>query len=355
MESTEEEKAAIDQQYAESYYQILAEWKEVDRIKKIIEKKEHAKRVTESGSILTSDSAESRQESRDATSVKQTEPVFIPKTKPLTSSARPHNFSPGSRTSSPSLYSISPDNSSADQDQELQTPTPTSTPNSLHNGAAQPEISKELQEHMVPHEPELGGQAQDKELQEHMVPHEPELSGQAQENTTPSVTVSVNDQGGGQGNLDKGNTNQADSDLVDGTTASSPLKSSVQSELTDVRPSEASEVGNGVGSAELAVIMETIVQVEEEEREERERGEGREKGADSDASEELLDSTGQVFAEELFKIDKDIPRCDRDYWCVCVCVCVCARARACVRACVWCAYVHVCVGVITVSINVCLT
>ena len=332
MESTEEEKAAIDQQYAESYYQILAEWKEVDRIKKIIEKKEHAKRVTESGSILTSDSAESRQESRDATSVKQTEPVFIPKTKPLTSSARPHSFSPGSRTSSPSLYSISPDNSSADQDQESQTPTPTSTPNSLHNGAAQPEISKELQEHMVPHEPELGGQAQ--------------------ENTTPSVTVSVNDQEGGQGNLDKGNTNPSDSDLVDGTT---PLKSSVQSELTDVRPSEASEVGNGVGSAELAVIMETIVQVEEEEREERERGEGREKGADSDASEELLDSTGQVFAEESFKIDKDIPRCDRDYWRVCVCVCVCARARACVRACVWCAYVHVCVGVITVSINVCLT
>lgn len=43
MESTEEEKAAIDQQYAESYYQILTEWKEIDRIKKIIEKKEHTK------------------------------------------------------------------------------------------------------------------------------------------------------------------------------------------------------------------------------------------------------------------------------------------------------------------------
>ena len=156
-----------------------------------------------------------------------------------------------------------------------------------------------------------------------MVPHEPELGGHAQENTTPSATVSVNNQEGSQGNLDKGNTNPADSDLVDGTTAPSPLKLSMQSELTDVRPSEDSEVGNGVGSAELAVIMETIAQVEEEEREKRERAEGREKGADSDASEELLDGTGQVFAEELFKIDKDIPRCDRDYWCVCVCMCVC--------------------------------
>ena len=301
MESTEEEKAAIDQQYSESYYQILAEWKEIDRIKKIIEKREHAKRVAESGNTPTSDSAEGHQVSRDATSVQQSGLVSIPETKPFSSSARPHSVSPGSRTSSPSLYSITPDNSSVDQDKELQAPTSTPNP-SLHNGAdsqTQPEISEELQEH-VPHEPELGGQVQE------------------------DASESVNDQVGGQSNLDKLKTNPADSDLVDGTTASSPLKWEVQSESTDVRPSGDSEVENGVGSAELAVVMETIAQVEEEEREERERGEergeGREKGADSDASEELLDSTGQIFAEELFKIDKDIPRCDRDYWywsCVC--------------------------------------
>ncbi len=34
-----------------------------------------------------------------------------------------------------------------------------------------------------------------------------------------------------------------------------------------------------------------------------------------------------AFAEEMVKIDKDIPRCDRDYWWVCgVCVPVCIRA-----------------------------
>ena len=289
MESTEEEKAAIDQKYSNSYYQLLAEWKEIDRIKKIIEKREHAKRVARNGSILTSDLAEGHQASREGTSVQKSEPVSFPKTKPFSSSARPHSVSPGSRTSSPSLYSISPNNSSVDHDKELEVPTST-----LHNGAdtqTQPEISKELQEDVVPHESELGGQVQ-----------EETVTSKSQE----------------QSNLDKLKTNPADSDLVDGTTASSPLKRSLQSEATDVRPSGDSEVENGVSSAELAVVMEAIAQVEEEEREERERGEergeGREKGTDSDASEELLDSTGQIFAEELFKIDKDIPRCDRDYW-----------------------------------------
>ena len=298
MESTEEEKAAIDQKYSDSYHQILAEWKEIDRIKTIIEKREHAKRVARNGSIPTSDSAEGHQASRDATSVQQSEPVSFPKTKPFSSSARPRSVSPGSRTSSPSLYSISPNNSPVDHDKELEAPTSTHNP-TLHNGAdsqTQPEISKELQEDVVPHESELGGQVQ--------------------EETVTSESVDNQE----QSNVDKLKTNPADSDLVDGTTASSPL-----SEVTDVRPSGDSEVENGVSRAELAVVMEAIAQVEEEEeREERERGEergeGREKGTDSDASEELLDSTGQIFAEELFKIDKDIPRCDRDYWywsCMC--------------------------------------
>lgn len=296
VESTEEEKAAIDQKYSDSYHQILAEWKEIDRIKTIIEKREHAKRVARNGSILTSDSAEGHQASRDATSVQQSEPVSFPKTKPFSSSARPRSVSPGSRTSSPSLYSISPNNSPVDHDKELEAPTPTHNP-TLHNGAdsqTQPEISKELQEDVVPHE----------------------SGGQVQEETVTSESVNNQE----QSNVDKLKTNPADSDLVDGTTASSPL-----SEVTDVRPSGDSEVENGVSRAELAVVMEAIAQVEEEEeREERERGEergeGREKGTDSDASEELLDSTGQIFAEELFKIDKDIPRCDRDYWywsCMC--------------------------------------
>ena len=300
VESTEEEKAAIDQQYFDSYYQLLAEWKEIDRIKKIIEEREHAKRVARNGSIPTSDLAEEHQASRDVTSAQQSEPVSIPETKPLSSSARPRSVSPGSRISSPSLYSISPDNSSVDQDKELEAPTSTPNP-TLHNGAdpqTQPKISEKLQEDVVPHEPE-----------------------QVQEDTVASE--SVNGQEDGRSNLDKLKTDPADSD-VDGTTASSPLKWSVQSESTDVRPSGDSEVENGVGTAELAVVMETIAQVEEEEeeeREKRERGEeGREGGTDSDASEELLDSTGQIFAEELFKIDKDIPRCDRDYWywsCMC--------------------------------------
>ena len=312
MESTEEEKAAIDQKYSDSYHQILAEWKEIDRIKRIIEKREHAKRVARNGSIPTSDSAEGHQASRGATSVQQSEPVSFPKTKPFSSSARPRSVSPGSRTSSPSLYSISPNNSPVDHDKELEAPTSTHNP-TLHNGAdsqTQPEISKELQEDVVPHESELGGQVQ--------------------EETVTSESVDNQE----QSNVDKLKTNPADSDIVDGTTASSPLsevtdvRASGDSEVENgVRPSGDSEVENGVGSAELAVVMEAIAQVEEveeEEREERERGEergeGREKGTDSDASEELLDSTGQIFAEELFKIDKDIPRCDRDYWywsCVC--------------------------------------
>ena len=29
---------------------------------------------------------------------------------------------------------------------------------------------------------------------------------------------------------------------------------------------------------------------------------------------EQLDKRGRLFCEELFMIDKDIPRCDRDYW-----------------------------------------
>ena len=116
MESTEEEKAAIDQQYFDSYYQLLAEWKEIDRIKKIIEEREHAKRVARNGSILTSDLAEEHQASRDVTSAQQSEPVSIPETKPLSSSARPHSVSltphtplaPSSHLLPPSLTPTSP-------------------------------------------------------------------------------------------------------------------------------------------------------------------------------------------------------------------------------------------------------
>lgn len=40
-----------------------------------------------------------------------------------------------------------------------------------------------------------------------------------------------------------------------------------------------------------------------------------------------LDAKGQWFVQELFNIDKDIPRCDRDYWwalaCIeCACLCL---------------------------------
>ncbi len=31
---------------------------------------------------------------------------------------------------------------------------------------------------------------------------------------------------------------------------------------------------------------------------------------------ESLDAKGEKFLEELYNIEKDIPRCDRDYWCV---------------------------------------
>ena len=44
------------------------------------------------------------------------------------------------------------------------------------------------------------------------------------------------------------------------------------------------------------------------ERREEEDGEGKEEG------EMELDEKGRQFADELVKIDKDIPRCDRDYW-----------------------------------------
>ena len=49
--------------------------------------------------------------------------------------------------------------------------------------------------------------------------------------------------------------------------------------------------------------------VGERRREERE-GEGEGEGEEQME----LDEKGQMFAEELLKIDKDIPRCDRDYW-----------------------------------------
>ena len=55
------------------------------------------------------------------------------------------------------------------------------------------------------------------------------------------------------------------------------------------------------GGEELALSTLTIVPDAAAEEEE---GEG----------ETELDGKGRMFADELFKIDKDIPRCDRDYW-----------------------------------------
>ena len=45
-------------------------------------------------------------------------------------------------------------------------------------------------------------------------------------------------------------------------------------------------------------------------------GEGRGEVEEEKPEELVLDERGQLFAEELIKIDKDIPRCDREYWCV---------------------------------------
>ena len=71
------------------------------------------------------------------------------------------------------------------------------------------------------------------------------------------------------------------------------------------------ETSNGTepilkGGEELALSTLTIVPDPAMETRDEGKGEGEGEGE--------LDEKGQLFAEELIKIDKDIPRCDRDYW-----------------------------------------
>lgn len=63
---------------------------------------------------------------------------------------------------------------------------------------------------------------------------------------------------------------------------------------------------DGEGSSE--VVVTTVL--------DEDAGQGRDVGIDEGEGEgvEELDEKGQLFADELVKIDKDIPRCDRDYW-----------------------------------------
>ena len=69
------------------------------------------------------------------------------------------------------------------------------------------------------------------------------------------------------------------------------------------------------GGEELAQSTLTIVPDgrEGEHREEEEEGEKEREGEGEEGGLEL-DERGRLFADELLKIDKDIPRCDRDYW-----------------------------------------
>ena len=61
------------------------------------------------------------------------------------------------------------------------------------------------------------------------------------------------------------------------------------------------EVGDEVTSSSGTIVADTAEEMREGE------GEGEERELE-------LDVKGRMFADELFKIDKDIPRCDRDYW-----------------------------------------
>lgn len=308
--STKEERATIDQQGSDAYHRALAEWKEVERIQKIIAERERVRRATKGIVVPPPRMAQGgHQVDRVATSVPPSRPVSLPKADPSSSPAH-------SRSSSPSLYSISP----STPDKKLRVPSST--------------------------DPSLN---EDVKLNHSQV--QTDLTDRLQEDNTQPVPCDSGIANGSNG-LQKvpddlqANSINIDSDSVDGTVASSLSK--VQNGLTD-GPSEDSESVNG---AELTVILEAVAREEEvlsgpptvpeshlaasgdgkdgrvdgegqegeeggEGKEEGEKGEGGERGSDpidNGGGEECLDSKGQDFAEELFKIDKDIPRCDRNYW-----------------------------------------
>lgn len=75
---------------------------------------------------------------------------------------------------------------------------------------------------------------------------------------------------------------------------------------------------NGCHSDESVTVNGSVSQVESNEERDGDgvggEGDRREEGGELEEDEEQLDEIGRHFSDELLKIDKDIPRCDRDYW-----------------------------------------
>ena len=107
---------------------------------------------------------------------------------------------------------------------------------------------------------------------------------------------------------------------MDGATLSALLPRAATSEWNgDTNGMEARQ-GDGRGDVERKLVTMTFQLAPEREREIDGVGGGGGGGGAKGREErgrsvvEQLDERGSLFCEELFKIDKDIPRCDRDYW-----------------------------------------
>ena len=284
--STKRERATIDQRGSDAYHQALAEWKEVDRIQSIITERERVKRLSKRMVVPAPMMAPGgHQVNGVATEVLPSEPVPITTTDPSSSPVRSHS-------SSPSLYSISP-SSTPERGRRLRVPSFTepslNEDAELNHSQMQTDLADQLQEHNT-----------------HTVPY------------ASGIAIGPDDL--------QTNSIYFNSDSVDGAVSSSLGK--VQNGPTHGPSEDRGESVNDVGGAELTILLEATAREEvlfsepptvpESQLVANGGGEGGDRESDpvddGFGEEEFLDSKGQAFAEELFKIDKDIPRCDRDYW-----------------------------------------
>ena len=95
---------------------------------------------------------------------------------------------------------------------------------------------------------------------------------------------------------------------MDGSGEVSPALSSITATPTDLSPLDTEDLShdlqNGTAADSLSLQLESHDSLSLQSR----------SHVDSLIPAVKLDAKGQWFVQELFNIDKDVPRCDRDYW-----------------------------------------